>query len=430
MTEAGAIIRRRHIIQWALLAAFVALPFSGLFKVDVSSGRFLIGSFQIWWDDFFIVFPFWAMVFFSMTAFYSNFGMIFCGWMCPQHTLSEWLNNLIRSLLGRRVLAGISPERKEGRSKQKRWRLIGAWTVFVLVILALSAVLTIAVMGYFFSMEEMWAHFFEGQFNLYIAVFAIMLGTFVVIDLGLLRHFWCKYMCPYGLWQYMFRNQDTLQIRFASERADDCKSCSLCKDVCPVDLDPRQPEIYTRCINCAICIDACESYMGRFGKAPILSFGFGTKKEELIRLETKRSRIFTPSVMWPVSGVMLSAALFAYGVVNFNPVKMVVHQQPSKAVFETADATDFSIHILNKASFPQGFRLAVDGLPATRFDLADTELRLAPGEGAEVPLTIHQQGLQYDKPYPFRVVATALESGDRFVADGVYYQPNLAVDDG
>ncbi len=430
MTEAGAIVRRRHIIQWTLLAAFVLLPFSGLFKVDVSSGRFLIGSFQIWWDDFFIVFPFWAMIFFSMTAFYSNYGMIFCGWMCPQHTLSEWLNNLARSLLGRRVLAGISPERKEGRSKQKRWRFVVAWTVFTLAVLLISTVLTLAVLGYFFSMEELWAHFFEGKFNLYIAVFSIMLGTFVVIDLGLLRHFWCKYMCPYGLWQYMFRNQDTLQIRFASEREADCKSCSLCKDVCPVDLDPRQPEIYTRCINCAICIDACESYMGRFDKDPILSFGFGTKKEELIRLETRRSRIFTPSVMWPVSGVLIAAAMFAYGVATFNPVKMVVHQQPAEKVFQTADATHFSIHILNKASFPQRFKLVLDGLPASQFELDRSEISLASGEAAEVPFTIHQQGLQYDKPYPFRAVATAAERGDRFVAEGVYYQPNLSVNEG
>jgi len=92
------LVRVRHTVQWTLLTLFVVLPFTGLFRIDAGAGRFLIGGFQIWWDDFFIVFPFWAMVFFTATAFYSSFGMIFCGWACPQHTLSELLNGLARKL--------------------------------------------------------------------------------------------------------------------------------------------------------------------------------------------------------------------------------------------------------------------------------------------------------------------------------------------
>ncbi|MBI5136324.1 MAG: 4Fe-4S binding protein [Nitrospirae bacterium] len=422
---AAKLIRIRHGIQWALLAAFVVLPFTGLFRVDVSSGRFLIGGMQIWWDDFFIVFPFWAMIFFSMTAFYSNFGMIFCGWMCPQHTLSEWLNGLARRLLGRRVLAGISPERAEGRSKRKRIGLVLAGLAFTLVVVLVAAVLTLASLRYFFTLDDLWGHFAQGRFNLYIAVFTIMLGTFVVIDLGLLRHFWCKYMCPYGLWQYMFRNRDTLQIRFAAERAADCRSCSLCKDVCPMDLDPRQPEVYTRCINCAICIDACEGYLGRFGKGPILSFGFGTRREELIRIQTRRGRVVTPSVLWPVGGVLVSALTLAYGVATFDPLKMVVHPERAVSMRATADHAAYSVHLVNKGSGPQVFRLSVDGLPAALVDMERGEVRLPVAEKAEVPLIVRHGGLAYDRPYPFRVLAVAADGG-RFVADAVYYQPDLS----
>jgi polyferredoxin len=419
------LVRLRHGVQWALLAAFVALPFTGLFRIDAAAGRFLVGGFQVWWDDFFIVFPFWAMMFFTMTAFYSNFGMIFCGWMCPQHTLSEWLNNLVRRLLGRRVLAGISPERQAGRSKRKRLALVGAWILFGAVVVALSALLTVVVLAYFYPPRALWDHFTGRQVSLYISVFSLLLGTFVLIDLGLLRHFWCKYMCPYGLWQYMFHNRDTLQIRFDTARAEDCKRCTLCKDVCPVDLDPRQPEIYTRCINCGVCIDACDAYMGRFDKGPILSFGFGTRKEALVRIETKRSRVLAPGVMLPLGAVALSACLFAYGIVTFQPVKLEVHQERGYQVASGGDGLRFTATILNKASSPRTLDLAVNGLPGNRVDLEPATVNVAPGQSVKVTFTVRHAGLAYDRPYRFRFVARSPRAGERFRTEAVYYLPEV-----
>jgi len=424
MTPHG-LVRVRHWVQWTLLALFVVVPFTGLFRIDAGAGRFLIGGFQIWWDDFFIVFPFWAMVFFTATAFYSSFGMIFCGWACPQHTLSEVLNGLARRLLGRRVIAGLSPERTGVRSSKRLWPLVRAWGLFTAAVLGLSAVLTIVVMAYFYPWPDLWAHFTGGRFNLYIAVFSLMLGTFVVIDLGLLRHAWCKYMCPYGLWQYMFRGRDTLQIRFNEERASDCNRCTLCKDVCPVDLDPRQPEIYTRCINCGICIDACGSYMGRFDKAPILAFGFGTQRAELIRISEGRSRVRSPRVWLPVGAVALSASLFAYGVWSFEPVRLSVHQAQGAQADPGADGISYTALILNKDDRERHYRLSVTGLPSGAVELPRPELSVAPGDTVAVPFRVRHLGLAYDRPYPFRVVVTRPDGGPMFTTDSVYYLPDL-----
>lgn len=430
MTAAG-LIRTRHVIQWGLLFAFVLIPFTGLFRVDVTTGRFLIAGYQIWWDDFAIVFGFWAMVFFSMTAFYANFGMIFCGWMCPQHTLSEWLNNIVRTVLGRRVLAGISPERSAGRSKRGVPGMVAGWAGFVLLVLALSALLTFTVLHYFFEFDELWGHFAHGRYNAYIAVFTILLGTFVVVDLGLLRHFWCKYMCPYGLWQYMFRGSGTLQIRFDSSRADDCKRCTLCKDVCPVDLEPTRPEEYTRCINCAICIDACASYMGRFGKDSLLSFGFGTRAEELIRIEKKRSLFLNGGVLWPVAGVVAAAVLFFYGVSTFEPTRLVIHQETVYGK-EAVDGLAYRVVIVNKDDRARTFSLQATG-PARRPVALDTrQVEIGAGKEAAVAFFVPHAGLSHDQPYPVTFTATRLDTGRKFLAEAVYYLPDLAdeVDNG
>ncbi|MDH5526986.1 MAG: 4Fe-4S binding protein [Nitrospirota bacterium] len=419
--NARRLIRIRHLVQWSLLALFVLIPFTGLFRVDVAAGRFLVAGWQIWWDDFFIVFGFWSMVFFSMTAFYSNLGMIFCGWMCPQHTLSEWLNNLIRTLLGRRVLAGISPERQEGRSKRKGLPAkVAAWSVFLVVVLALSTVLTLACLHYFFTAPELLAHFLGGEFNLYIAVFTVMLGSFVVVDLGLLRHFWCKYMCPYGLWQYMFRGPGTLQIHFATEREGDCKSCSLCKDVCPVDLDPRQPEVYTRCINCAVCIDACEGYMGRFGKAPILSFGFGTRAQQGLRIQNRRNPLLAPGVLWPLAGVAAGAALFAGGLKAFQPVKLTFSAVQRTAQVG-ADGVDYNVSIVNKDDRPHRFVIHVIPPDGARAIVTTPSVALGVGERGDLPVRITHGSLAYDRPYTVQLEVEQETSGRRFADSVTYY---------
>jgi polyferredoxin len=223
----------------------------------------------------------------------------------------------------------------------------------------------------------------------------------------------------------MFRNRDTLQIRFDGARAEDCRRCTLCKDVCPVDLDPRQPEIYTRCINCGVCIDACDAYMGRFGKGPILSFGFGTRREALVRIETKRSRVWTPSVMLPVGAVCLSAALFTYGVVTFQPVKLEVHQERGYAQQDGADGLRFTATILNKEAHPQTFDLAVKGLPGDRVDLKPGTVQVPPGQAVKVTFWVRHAGLAYDKPYPFRFVARPPAAGQPFGTDAVYYLPEV-----
>jgi len=298
-----------------------------------------------------------------------------------------------------------------------------------------SAVLTVTVLAYFFPPGTLWAHFRGDRFNLYIAVFTLLVGTFTVIDLGLLRHFWCKYMCPYGLWQYMFRGRDTLQIHFDPARADDCKRCTLCKDVCPVDLDPRQPEIYTRCINCGVCIDACASYMGRFDKGPILSFGFGTRREALVRIETGRRRLLAPGLLWPLGAVAASAALFAYGVVTFRPVKLDVHPEPGYVLDSGAPGVRYAATILNKETRPQRFDLAVSGLPGDRVALERPEVRVPPGQAVTVEFSVRHAGLAYDRPYRFRVVATrrageGAPGGERFDTDTVYYLPDLSHPEG
>jgi polyferredoxin len=68
--------------------------------------------------------------------------------------------------------------------------------------------------------------------------------------------------------------------------SDDCKTCTGCQTICPVDIDPRKPEAlnlsglqmslrvgqFNGCFNCGECIDACKSIQQYKKRDGLLSF--------------------------------------------------------------------------------------------------------------------------------------------------------------
>jgi len=117
--------------------------------------------------------------------------------------------------------------------------------------------------------------------------------------------------------------------------------------------------------------------------------------------------------------------VFAYGVANFNPVKMVVNQ-PQVVTFAAADYLDFSVSIANKSSQAQVFELSLDGLPDALVSIAQRQVAVAVGEAVEIALRVQHGDLDFNRSYPFRVLAKGTGEGSRFVAEGIYFHPDLS----
>ena len=93
----------RRYMQIATLILLVLIPASGLFRIDVAAGGVLMWDRLVWFSDMFIIMGFWIFIASLLVMMYSLVGSVFCGWMCPQNTVSEWANNLTDRLLGRRA---------------------------------------------------------------------------------------------------------------------------------------------------------------------------------------------------------------------------------------------------------------------------------------------------------------------------------------
>lgn len=414
--------RRRHLVQWSVLALVVLFPFTGLFEFSPGRGVLRLGDHLFYLQDFSVIVGAIGVLLFTATVFFYPLGQSFCGWMCPQFTVSEALSKLLQKLLGRHMNTGFDPDRdanRTGRSTRDIWL---GWLQFAGAVTAFSLVGTLTVMHYIYPTSELLAQLMAPWGNLLFVGFFVMLTVYFVFDFGLMRHFWCRYMCAFGLYQYLFRGRDTLRIRYSEERASDCKSCTLCKDVCPMGLDPRQPEIYTRCINCGICIDGCESYMGRFDKPRLLEFGFGSAQGELLRIESGRPMLRSPRVFWPLAGALGSAGLLMFGLMTFVPLELRVHQDHMK--FGEDGGVSYSVVIHNRVGEATDVMLAVSGLPEGQATLAQPHVRVSEGTRVRVPLQIDQHGLEFNKPYPFTLTLTT-DDGLSLATETIYMLPSL-----
>jgi len=412
----------RHWVPWGTLAVIVLLPFTGLLRVDVGLGYVLVAGYQVWFDDYYLMLGAVGVAFFAASALFYPLGQSFCGWMCPQHTVSELLRGVIQRLLGRNVLAGFNPEREAGGMKaHSPLARFAGWTMFAVLVVAISAVAAVTILHYFYPTSELLERLSGVTGDKLFWGFLLVIGWLFALDFGFFRHFWCKYMCAFGLYQYLFRGRDTLRIRFDDTRQDDCQRCTLCQDVCPVDLDPRQPEIFTRCINCGICIDACESYLGRFDKKRLLSFGFGSQDGKLIRIESSASPVRNPRLLWPLLGVVVSACLLVVGVMNFSPLKLTLQQG---RVVPGSAGVSYGIEVANKGVDLARYSVRVTGLPEAQVTLGRAQLELGVGEHTRVPIQVRQEGLERNRPYPFEVVLTHLSNGVEYREFGTYFMPS------
>jgi cytochrome c oxidase accessory protein FixG len=97
---------------------------------------------------------------------------------------------------------------------------------------------------------------------------------------GTMREQVCTYMCPWPRIQGAMLDEHSLQVTYLRDRGEpraphkkneswegrgDCVDCNQCVVVCPMGIDIRNGS-QLECINCGLCIDACDEIMDKIGR--------------------------------------------------------------------------------------------------------------------------------------------------------------------
>lgn len=358
--------QRRGLQMATILIAFL-IPVTGLFRIDPIAGAFVILGRQIWWADFFLVFGLWVLIASGLVVMYSLVGTAFCGWMCPQNTLAEWANLLTHKFLGKRAEVGLNGEKMQiakQKNKWSNWFILGTLIFFVSLFMALIPVM------YFYPPEVIWSFVTFQQDarlapSLHYIYFIFVLIIF--IDIAFIRHFWCRFMCIYKVWQHGFKTSQTLHIAYDASRSDLCEKCNYCVTACFLDLDPRNTDVYDTCINCGECVTACNNLQAKKGRSGLLSFHIGERKAGKMALLKTRLSSLSTRVNWTIPFSLLGLVMFVWGIISYQDYHLAVHRAD---VMHAAEIRDYRIAISNKRYEKARLQVTIEGLPEGSYTLS------------------------------------------------------------
>ena len=175
------------------------------------------------------------------------FRKAFCSWLCPIGTLSEWLWQGGREILGRNVRL---PPWADIPLRSLKYILL---CLFVWVVVSMSADDLRAFLGspYGLVADVKMLDFFRAPGRTTVAVCSAL----VILSM-LTKNFWCRYLCPYGALMGLVSTLSPTRITRDPISCIDCGKCAkACPSLIPVDVlrTVRTPE----CNGCLTCVSVC-----------------------------------------------------------------------------------------------------------------------------------------------------------------------------
>lgn len=274
---------------WALFLLGATL---NLFRVDMLGQKLVVlGQDYPFEFQYLIWLPvgfYGAVILIGVISFV--WGRLFCGWSCPHNTMTE-LTRPFRAVIGRDQLPLPIARLFKKYPPLKTMFNISSLPLAIAITYALAMLLS------FYVVPPNWAlaQYASGRPHIAL-VFGHLLFTLIGLFLLYAGHDFCRTCCPYGMAQSLSAYQEgkwrPMEIQFSGAEfndsgiSEDCKTCTGCQSVCPVNIDPRKPEAlnlsglqkslkvgqFNGCFNCGECIDACKSIQRYKQRDGLLSF--------------------------------------------------------------------------------------------------------------------------------------------------------------
>jgi cytochrome c oxidase accessory protein FixG len=380
-------------IKWALmafcLAVYYFLPFvrwnrglgapSQAVLIDFPNSRFYFFFIELWPQEVYYftgLLILAAVILFLMNAIG---GRIWCGYLCPQtvwtdlfYAVERWVEGDRRERMKKD--ASADPLKLERISeivlKHWIWLMIAWWTGGAWVLYFSDAPTLVKDLATF-----------QGPAIAYVWIGILTMTTYTLA--GFMREQVCTYMCPWPRIQASLTDEWALSVTYRYDRGEkrtsvkkaaelralgghvgDCVDCYQCVAVCPTGIDIRDGA-QLECIQCGLCIDACDKVMTKIGR-PTGLIGYDNDINIARRQEGKPpiTRIVRPRtiiynlVIAIVGGIMLYT-LATRSLLDVN----VLHDRNPVAVrlSDGSIRNAYTVRLLNKSGFDRVVAIDVDG---------------------------------------------------------------------
>src|SRR5215468_11906864 len=242
--------------------------------LDMAHNRFFVFFLEIWPQEFYFVTGLLVLAALALFLVTSAAGRVWCGYACPQTVWTDLMILVERFWQGdRNARIRLDKERWGPVKLFKKGMTYVSW-------LAIALMTGGAFVFYFRNAPTLADEFVTGTAPViaYLFLGIFTLTTYVLG--GIAREQLCTYMCPWPRIQGAMIDHETLLVSYKPYRGEprgphkkgqswegrgDCVDCKACVAVCPTGIDIRDGS-QLECIQCALCIDACNDIMTRIGR--------------------------------------------------------------------------------------------------------------------------------------------------------------------
>lgn len=386
-------------IKWGLLivgmAIYYLLPFvrwdrgpnlpDQAVLVDFERRRFYFFFIELWPQEVYYftgLLILAAIILFLMNALA---GRVWCGYLCPQTVWTDLFLRVERFFEGDRrdrIKLDDAPwtadkvARKAG--KHFVWLMIAWWTGGAWVLYFADAPTLVRDLATF-----------QAPFTAYVWIGILTTTTYILA--GHLREQVCLHMCPWPRIQAALTDEHALNVSYRYDRgeprmsvkdakrareaeqpAGDCIDCHQCVAVCPTGVDIRQGS-QLGCIQCGLCIDACDTVMTKIGR-PTRLIAYDTD-EAIMAREVGQTPTYKPirarTILYAaVIALVGGAMVYQLATRAFLGMNLIHDRTPLFVTLRDGSIRNtYTVRLINKRTESRQIALTIDGPTSVAMDV-------------------------------------------------------------
>jgi cytochrome c oxidase accessory protein FixG len=327
---------QRRLFQWAATLLLLLIPWlefdsKSLLRIDIPGLNLYIFGQVLRIQELYLVLLATLIFVLGFLLVTVVLGRVWCGWLCPQTTLSD-----VAEWTARRLGLKVKHNRLHGHLSS-RFLLQGIY-------LLLAFLLASNLIWYFIPPRLFFTRLVTFDLHYATWITFILTGLLVYLDLAMVRRLMCSDFCPYGRIQTALVDKATLSLHLPDSELERCIECDSCVRSCPMEIDIRQG-YQVECTNCGRCLDACRQVMAKRSEPGLIRYTFGLHGEGAIGL-------LNPRVLLPAAAILILLAVLGIGLLN-RPVASlkiaVSHTASSRQLANEQTGTFFNAWVNNRS---------------------------------------------------------------------------------
>ena len=380
--------------------------------VDFTGRRFYFFDIQLWPQEVYIFTGLLVMSALALFLVTALFGRLWCGYACPQTVWTDLyivVERLFEGDRNARMRLDAAP-----MSFNKAWRKTGKHLTWLAIAFGTGG----AWIFYFHDAPTLLRTFWTGEAPITAYVSCLLLTCTTYIFAGWMREQVCTYMCPWPRIQGAMLDHHSLQVTYLGYRGEprgphkkgqswegrgDCVDCRQCVVVCPMGIDIRDGA-QLECINCGLCVDACDDIMIKMDRPTgLIAYDSEAAVSHRAAGDKPRYKFIRSRTVYYALALSVVGGLTLWSLISRPEADLHVIRDRNPVFVRMHDGAvrdGYTLKIGNRTFVERRFDVSFEGVPGARLS--------QPGEqGDHVSIVVPP-----DQVVPLRVFVTAPANAD------------------